>query len=104
VAPDLLMMDEPFGALEIGLRRRLQDLTRQEVEQGGMTVLFVTHHIAEAVRLESRIVVLSPRPGRIVADPPNRPISDPAQIFDAAAALLRRPEIETALFAPPAER
>ena len=104
VAPDLLMMDEPFGALDIGLRRRLQDLTREEVEQAGMTVLFVTHDIAEAVRLASRIVVLSPRPGRIIADLPNKPISDPAQIFEAAAALLRRPEIETALFAPAADR
>jgi NitT/TauT family transport system ATP-binding protein len=103
VAPDLLLMDEPFGALDIGLRRRLQDLTRREAENSGQAVLFVTHDVAEALRLASRIVVLSQRPSRIVADLANEPRSDPAQIFEAAAALLRRPEIEAALFSPPGE-
>jgi NitT/TauT family transport system ATP-binding protein len=99
VTPDLLLMDEPFGALDIGLRRRLQDLTRGEAEASGQAVLFVTHDVAEAVRLASRIVVLSRRPSRIVADLPNEPLRDPAQTFEAAAALLRRPEIAAALFA-----
>ena len=103
VSPDLLLMDEPFGALDIGLRRRLQDLARREVEKARMSVLFVTHDIAEAVRLASRIVVLSSRPSRIVADLPNEPIVDPAHIFEAAAALLRRPDIEAALFTPPGD-
>jgi NitT/TauT family transport system ATP-binding protein len=101
VAPDLMLMDEPFGALDIGLRRRLQDLTRREAENSGQAVLFVTHDIAEALRLASRVVVLSQRPSRIVADLANEPRSDPAKIFEAAAALLRRPEIEAVLFAPP---
>jgi NitT/TauT family transport system ATP-binding protein len=100
VAPGLLLMDEPFGALDIGLRRRLQDLTRREAEHSGQAVLFVTHDIPEALRLASRIVVLSPRPGRIVADLPNKPLQDPARIFSAAAALLERPEIAAALFPP----
>jgi NitT/TauT family transport system ATP-binding protein len=101
VAPDLMLMDEPFGALDIGLRRRLQDVTRREAAHSGQAVLFVTHDIAEALRLASRIVVLSRRPGRIVADLPNAPLGDPALIFEASAALLRLPEIEAALFAPP---
>jgi len=99
VEPQILLMDEPFGALDIGLRRRLQDLSRREVEQSGQAVLFVTHDIAEALRLASRIVVLSQRPSRVVADLANTPLTDPARIFEAAAALLRRPEIEAALFA-----
>ena len=64
--PRLLMMDEPFGALDEitrdGLNVQLQDLWRREQR----TVVFVTHSIAEAVYLSTRIVVMSPRPGRIV--------------------------------------
>jgi NitT/TauT family transport system ATP-binding protein len=64
--PRLLMMDEPFGALDEitrdGLNQRLQTLWQRERR----TVVFVTHSIAEAVYLSTRIVVMSPRPGRIV--------------------------------------
>lgn len=64
--PRLLMMDEPFGALDEitrdDLNVHLQDLWRREQR----TVVFVTHSIAEAVYLSTRIVVMSPRPGRIV--------------------------------------
>ncbi len=98
VSPDLLLMDEPFGALDVGMRRSMQDLTRQEVEKAGTAVLFVTHDIAEALRLASRIIVLSPQPGRIVADIAHSPLHDPAAIFQAAADLLKRPEIDGALF------
>jgi NitT/TauT family transport system ATP-binding protein len=64
--PALLLMDEPFGALDEitrdGLNVHLLDLWRST----GMTVIFVTHSIPEAVYLSSRIVVMSPRPGRII--------------------------------------
>jgi NitT/TauT family transport system ATP-binding protein len=64
--PALLLMDEPFGALDEitrdGLNVHLLDLWRRT----GMTVVFVTHSIPEAVYLSTRIVVMSPRPGRIV--------------------------------------
>jgi len=64
--PSLLLMDEPFGALDEitrdGLNLHLHGLWRST----GMTVIFVTHSIPEAVFLSSRIVVMSPRPGRIV--------------------------------------
>ena len=64
--PRILMMDEPFGALDEitrdGLNEQLQQLWLRERR----TVVFVTHSIAEAVYLSTRIVVMSPRPGRIV--------------------------------------
>ncbi len=64
--PQLLMMDEPFGALDEITRDRLGEQLQQLWRRERRTVVFVTHSIAEAVYLSTRIVVLSPRPGRIV--------------------------------------
>jgi NitT/TauT family transport system ATP-binding protein len=66
--PLLLLMDEPFAALDEFTRHRLQDDLHALWRRTGKTIIFVTHSIYEASYLASRILVMSPRPGRIAAD------------------------------------
>jgi NitT/TauT family transport system ATP-binding protein len=66
--PDILLMDEPFGALDVQTRDLLQDEMLRIFEAEAKTVVFVTHSIEEAIYLADRIIVLSPRPARIAMD------------------------------------
>jgi len=68
MAPRMLLMDEPFAALDALTRRRMQDELLALWEQERFTLLFVTHSIEEALNVGHRILVLSPHPGRVRAE------------------------------------
>lgn len=70
VAPDLLLLDEPFSALDVGLKLELYQLLRDQTQQRGTAVLMITHDLMEAVRLADRIVMMAPDPGRLVREFP----------------------------------
>jgi NitT/TauT family transport system ATP-binding protein len=78
--PKLLLMDEPFAALDELARQALNDDLLTLAREDRMTVLFVTHSVFESAYLSSRVVVMTPRPGRVTADirlapPPLRDVS-----------------------------
>jgi NitT/TauT family transport system ATP-binding protein len=66
--PDILLMDEPFAALDALTRTRMQDELLSLWDETNFTVLFVTHSIPEAIKLGSRILLLSPHPGQVKAE------------------------------------
>ena len=82
--PDILLMNEPFAALDALTRRKMQDELMMLWEDTRFTVLFVTHSIAEAVRIGSRILLLTPHPGQVKAElnslPENASAADEAAL------------------------
>jgi NitT/TauT family transport system ATP-binding protein len=87
--PKVLLMDEPFAALDVQTRAKMQDFLLDVWRASGASVLFVTHHIDEAVALADRVVVFTSRPGRV------KTIVDvglprPRDAFSPAAEALRR--------------
>ena len=95
--PDILLMDEPFGALDAMTRDLLHDELERIWADTGVTILFVTHNVREAARLGDRIVLLTSRPGRVAAEFPvdiDRPrrIESPAvsRLATEVTAALRR--------------
>ena len=90
--PKALLMDEPFGALDAQTRGKLQDELLSIWEKQRTTVLFVTHSIDEALLLADRVLVFTPRPGRIAADIKvdlPRPRAPQSEAFSALARELR---------------
>src|SRR5471030_272166 len=92
---DILLMDEPFAALDALTRVRMQDELLSLWDETRFTMLFVTHSIPEAIKLGSRILLLSPHPGQVQAEINSVPRGQ--ENSDAAAALGR--EIHEMLFA-----
>ena len=93
--PDIILMDEPFAALDALTRTRMQDELLALWDETRFTVLFVTHSIPEAIKIGSRILLLSPHPGQVKAEINSVPRGQ--ENSDEAAALNR--EIHDMLFA-----
>jgi NitT/TauT family transport system ATP-binding protein len=97
---DVLLMDEPFGALDAMTRDILHDELERIWQEAGLTVMFVTHNVREAARLGDRIVLLSSRPGRVVEEFPvllPRPRRiDSAEVAELAAHVTDRLRQEVA--------
>lgn len=96
--PDILLMDEPFASLDALTRRAMQDELLQLWSDTKFTVLFVTHSIAEAIRIGTRILLLSPHPGRVTAE-----ITDVDKVDMEGSARLER-DIHEMLFDIPTVR
>jgi NitT/TauT family transport system ATP-binding protein len=86
--PKVLLMDEPFAALDVQTRARMQDFLLDVWRDSGASVLFVTHHIDEAVALADRVVVFTSRPGRIKTIVPID-LPRPRNLFSPAVEALR---------------
>jgi NitT/TauT family transport system ATP-binding protein len=97
---DVLLMDEPFGALDAMTRDVLHDELDRITADRALTVLFVTHNVREAVRLGDRVIVLSSRPGRVLEEfPVNVPRPrriDSAPVAELAASITDRLRAEVA--------
>jgi len=91
-SPDVLLMDEPFAALDVQTKAAMQESVLELWQSTGKTVVFVTHDLEEAVFLADRIVVLASRPGRvheIVANPLLRPRVEASRVSDAFTTVKR---------------
>ena len=100
--PDILLMDEPFAALDALTRRKMQDELLQLWDDTQFTVVFVTHSIPEAVKVGSRILLLSPHPGQVKAELNSLPRGDSASAAEAHHLLEHR--IHALLFADEVEK
>jgi NitT/TauT family transport system ATP-binding protein len=104
LAPELLLLDEPFSALDVGLKEELYRLLLDHQAERGMGVLMITHDLMEAVRLSDAILVMAPEPGRIVCRfELDRPAArrDDAWVYRHTAELLQTPDVRMSFGLPP---
>lgn len=97
IQPDLLLLDEPFSALDIGLKRELYALVREQVARHDSCILMITHDLMEAVRLADRILMMVPRPGRIIGEfamPQPHSGRNDTWVHQTTAKLLQEPQIQ----------
>ncbi len=96
IEPDLLLLDEPFSALDVGLRHELQSLVLDLLTTRHLSALFVTHDLVEAVRMGDELLILSPAPGTVVHHwrqeraPAAR---EPAYLYETVSNLMRVPSV-----------
>jgi len=94
--PDVLLLDEPFSALDIGLKAELYGMLAEQVKRHRTAVLMITHDLMEAVRLADRVVMMAPGPGRLVREfafsTPEAERSS-AWVYGTAADLMRFDEV-----------
>jgi NitT/TauT family transport system ATP-binding protein len=101
--PDLLLLDEPFSALDIGLKTELYALLQALQAERGIAVLMITHDLMEAVRLSDRILLMAAEPGRIVgrfALHQPRAHRDDAWVYQTTAELLQQPVVRDSFGLP----
>ncbi len=101
--PDILLMDEPFAALDALTRRKMQEELLQLWDDTHFTVLFVTHSIPEAIRIGNRILLLSPHPGQVKAELNSVPRASPTVSADPEREKLLEEQIHDMLFADTVE-
>ena len=100
IEPAVLLLDEPFAALDPGLRAELQHCLRDVVARRGVAAVLATHDLIEAVRLGGRLVLLAGRPAVVRVTQPLPALPDPstdAAVFEACAMLLRSPAVAEGL-------
>lgn len=97
--PELLLLDEPFSALDIGLKHELRGLLQSLLDGGGIAAIFVSHDLGEAVRGADQLIVMAPSPGRVVHQqtlPGRRGQRHEAEVHALVADLLAEPKVSAA--------
>lgn len=107
IGADFLLLDEPFSALDVGLRNEAQELVQHLVVDQGIASLLVTHDLTEALRIAHRVIVISGAPGQVAYEyRVDEPFSERSQawLYEAAGRLLRQPVVSKSfLFNPESE-